>query len=137
MKQYPIHIRKIKTQFKAFFYCYNTKHPGFLSLYRCRVSMYYIFFFLHNNENYKICRWSFHMMQHSKTTGHAFRFMNIDIYNLIVQGLLFNSVISYAEHKDEKDTYLFISVRIFISFFLIYNQFYYWHSNSSKFDSYM
>lgn len=29
MKQYPIHIRKIKTQFKAFFYRYNTKHPGF------------------------------------------------------------------------------------------------------------
>lgn len=38
------------------------------------------------------------------TTRHAFRFMNIDINILSVQGLLFDSVISYAEHKDEKDT---------------------------------
>lgn len=75
MKQYPIHIRKIKTQFKAFFYRYNTKHPGFskihshirLFFYLCvvvvfqcnsqaSVNTHYFFFFLHNNENYKICR---------------------------------------------------------------------------------
>lgn len=53
--------------------------------------------------------------------------MNIDINILSFQCLLFNSVILNAEHKDKEEIQLFISACIFISFLLIYNQFYYSH----------
>lgn len=117
MKQFLIHISKIRTQFKAFFYFDNTKHPCLSKIhphilfflivvvFQCNskvsVITHYIFFYIKT----KILKYADEVLICCiMTTRHAFRFMNIDINILSVQGLLFDSVISYAEHKDEKDT---------------------------------
>lgn len=44
--------------------------------------------------------------------------MNITNNILSVQGLLFNSVILYAEHKDKKEILLCISAHMFIRFLI-------------------